>query len=152
MSAITFRIEANPPVGTAQQKGAAIIGGKARIFKKKKQIEQEQTFIQLLLPHQPKTPLLGTVRLELLVVWPWRGSDNGTKAKAALCDTYKVRPHGSRPDFDNWCKAFVDTLVALKFIEDDAKICDWILKKRFGANPGISVVISQVEDPWNKTN
>ena len=50
-----------------------------------------------------------------------------------------------RPDFDNLAKTAADALQGLAF-RDDAQISDGVIRKRWGAVPGMRILISRVSE------
>lgn len=138
MSEYRFTLSCIPPKTTAQQKRAVVLprGKGIRFFKSSKAKGDESTIAALLLPHRPAEPYRTPVSLSIRWTWPWRASES-KKRRALWC-----APMTAKPDLDNLSKAFVDQLVKLRFIEDDAGVVDLRLCKRWGDVPGIEVTIA----------
>jgi Holliday junction resolvase RusA-like endonuclease len=122
------------------------VGGFARLADKPELVAAKAMLDSLLLPHQPAAPIVGPVRLTLAFTWPWRASESQRiRAQGAV-------PHTSRPDADNAAKTIVDRLVALRFLEDDARVCDLRVTKWWGSVPGIDIAIEPWEQPLTNTD
>lgn len=143
MAEISFTLFCNPPRHTAQgsstilknfKTGKFFIGKKAN----SKAIQTKTELTAMLLPHQPKTPLQGALECEIEYVYPWRNSEPKKNRATGYrwCDT--------RPDADNILKQFFDCLTMLRFWEDDAQVSDLRFSKRWGNEPRISVIISEI--------
>ena len=139
---IAFALDVVPPTKTAQQKRLKNVGGKPRFFHDKEQKTETEMLTALLMPHVPPQPISGATRLSIEVVWPYRQSDVNTRATR---DREDLIPHTAKPDLDNWCKAFQDLLVALRFIEADQQVSTLVLRKHRGRDPGIHVKIDADE-------
>lgn len=140
-----FFIPCTPPKGTAQQKGACIVGKNIRFFKKKSIKQTEDSLIALFTPYQPPSPIIGSVKIFMQFVYPYRKSE-----KKAVVSFAANIAHDCRPDVENVAKLALDCLVLLRFIEDDSKVFDLHLLKFWGAKPGITVSIEgliTVSDP-----
>ena len=95
----------------------------------------------LLLPFQPPEPVHGPVRLGLTFTWPWLASDSRRTRLASHGWIW----HDRRPDCSNLAKTLEDRLMALRFIDDDAKVVYLSVEKFRGDVPGIGIVILSVE-------
>ena len=140
---IQFTLNCNPPRHTAQgsstilknfKTGKFFIGKKAN----SKALQTKSELLAMLLPHQPQTPLQGALKCEIEYVYPWRTSEPKKNRATGYrwCDT--------RPDADNLLKQFFDCLTLLKFWEDDSQVSDLHFSKRWGNEPRISVIISEM--------
>ncbi len=123
-----------PPKATAQQKGAYVVGGKVRFFKKAKVRIAEDFLAFLLRPHVPEAPFTGPVALEARWTFPYRKSERKATVRAGL-----EVPHTSRPDLDNLEKNLLDVMTRLRFWEDDSQVADKRTSKCWGPRPGIWV-------------
>lgn len=133
---ISFQLDCIPPAATAQQKRLVSVGGKPRFFKSAQQSEAESLFMALLLPYKPSAPIPAPVDVEVRITWPYlKGTPKRIRESGV-----KVA-HTSRPDLDNWAKGFIDLLVSLRFIEDDAHIGRLVLSKERGPSPGVHVTL-----------
>jgi len=90
----------------------------------------------LLLPHRPKVPLSGPLRLDLLFQFPWRKSEPKKNRTRAW-------PKDTKPDFDNLCKQFCDVLQSMGFFWNDSQIADVRIRKVWTDSPGVQVMIEQ---------
>ena len=111
------------------------VGQFSRLADKPELVAAKDTLDALLLPHQPPAPLAGPVALEVVYTWPWLASQSQRVRAAGRV------PHTSKPDLDNVTKTLTDRLAALRFIEADQAVVDLHVRKWWGANPGISIVI-----------
>lgn len=133
---ISFFIPCIPPKATSQQKGAFSTGKGIRFFKKKAVRQAENTMLALFQPHAPKQPILGPVQLEVEWTFPYRKSEKKSVVSGGF-----IVPVTTRPDLDNLSKTLVDSLVTLRFLEDDGQIYELVLRKYWGSKPGIKVVM-----------
>lgn len=136
---LNFTLRVVPGKSTAQHKGMIIRYGKPFFFKNKKQMAESNLLSGLLREHVPDEPFDGPVTLCLDVTWPFRKSEK--KRIIALGSVF----HTSKPDLDNWVKDFIDTLVRMQFIANDAAICDLHCRKFWGREPGIRVTIEKAK-------
>jgi Holliday junction resolvase RusA-like endonuclease len=132
-----------PPRTTAQMKRVDHKTG--RFFRDAKARAAVATFEGLLMPHRPAEPVGGAVSLTVEATWPWRASDLATRARRAQCEAWGRVPCTTKPDLDNWVKQLQDCLVSLRFIEADERVAELVVRKYWGACPGIRVVIAPME-------
>lgn len=135
---VEIRLDCVPPTATAQQKGAFVLGGHVRFFKKAKVRESEDFLAALLVRHVPPEPFACPVALTVRWVFPWRKTERKSVVKAGA-DV----PHISRPDLDNLEKNLLDVLTRLRFWEDDSLVCEKHTSKWRGARPGIEIEIEE---------
>ena len=133
---IEFFIPCLPPTTTSQMKRMNRASG--RFFKSKEGQAAEEFYMALLQEYAPATPVVGPLKLKVIVTWPHRKSEPKRNLDHEI-------PHTSKPDADNWIKQFQDVLVALRFIENDQSISDLAVSKRRGPSAGIEVRISRIE-------
>jgi len=141
---IAFTVRMVPPKTTAQQKGQRAVtkpDGSTFImhYKKKKTIQAENDLINMFAPHAPAEPLEGPLYLLMRFTYPWRKTEK--KKNLALGEL----PMDKRPDADNIFKTAGDVLTKLLFYNDDSQIADLRIQKFWGDNPGITVVIKEIE-------
>lgn len=137
---LQFFLNVLPGKTTAQHKGMMIRGGKPIFFKNKKQVAESNTLSGLLAQHAPDAPFDGPTALTIEVTWPFRKAEPKRNRLAGRM------PHVSKPDIDNWVKDFIDLLVKMRFVEDDACICELTARKFWGEGPGINVWIRKVAE------
>lgn len=142
---LSFFVSCVPPTATSQQKRAVRTRKGIRFFKGANQIAAENTLDAVLLPHQPSSPVPGIVAVEVEATWPWRKGDLSTKAKRERAESKGRIPSGSKPDCDNLCKAILDRLASLRFIERDELVAALTVRKFFGAEPGLFVRITSID-------
>ena len=141
MNAIDFTIDVNPPKTTAQQKGARVVGGFVRFFKKKKVREAEATLTALFYPHAPSAPLEGPLSLSVDWYFPYRKTERKTVIKSC-----RIFGHTVRPDLDNLEKSLIDTLTRLQFWNDDSQVCVKHTRKYWAPKGKIHVKIERAGD------
>ncbi|MDI6739028.1 MAG: RusA family crossover junction endodeoxyribonuclease [Candidatus Edwardsbacteria bacterium] len=130
-----------PPRSTSQQKGTAAIFSRAgryrglRHYKKAQVRRNEHDLAVLLLPYRPASPLLGPVCLDVTATWPWRR--NEPEKRLAL----GYAPMDTRPDASRWVETLQDQLTKLGFWHDDAQVADLRVRKLWGREVGIRIVI-----------
>ena len=158
---IKFRLDCDPPIGTAQQKGIRIIplktqlsrihalwqGGPKNLYailrlctpmhyiKPKEQLAKDY-FLLALKQHRPTEPIMGPIAIEIDWVWPWRKSE--LKGRINSYDRY---PCDKRPDCGNLSKSFIDCMTKTGYFGDDSQIYDERFRKWWGSKPGIEVRI-----------
>lgn len=121
---LTF--EEGLPRGTAQQKRFNSRTG--HFYKDAKLSVLEQTFAYALRPHRPKTPSEQPIRLNLWFVF-------SISSPKRLWGTWKV----TKPDVDNYAKAFIDQMVKTGFFTDDSIIVDLRIRKTYGEKASVFV-------------
>ena len=137
----SFFIKCNPPRSTAQS--AKRVGvkkdGKPFSFTTAKGKQQEAEFASLLLPYVPEKPLEGALRLSIIYKLPFLKSE-----KKAVRDK-GFDYHWKKPDCDNLCKMFLDTMGRLSFWNDDAQVVDLHFIKARHRESGIYVHLREVD-------
>lgn len=129
-----------PPTASHHSKRIVRVGKWTRLADKPELQAAKDMIDTLLLPHQPTTPVTGHASLTLEFTWPWRASDSQKKRAAG-----RIR-RATRPDCSNLAKTTEDRLVALRFLEDDGQVSELIVRKFFGNQPGIRVVLAPVAE------
>lgn len=133
---LRFFMPCVPPKATAQQKGAFVMGGRVRFFKKKTVRDSENLLAAMLQQHVPPEPFAGPVSLHVAWIFPYRKSE-----KKAVVAAGKDIPHTVRPDLDNLEKSLLDVMTALRFWNDDSQVATKVTVKRWGPRPGIEVTV-----------
>lgn len=132
---LEFRVSCVPPKTTHQRKKIVRVGKWIRLGDTDELVAAKGLLEELLLPHQPASPVLGPVTLRLDFEWPWLASHSRrTREKGRI-------PHTSKPDLTNVAKTLEDRLVALRFMEDDANVVNLLVSKWWGDSPGIIIAI-----------
>lgn len=126
------------PTGTAQQTRSRIIykAGQAKIqhYKKDSVSRSRRMFELALLPHKPKEPMQGPVKLLIVLYFD-------VKSKK-LWGHYKT----TRPDAENYAKEFIDAMTTTGFWKDDSQIVDLRIIKRFAEKAEIFVRVEDLDD------
>lgn len=140
---MTFTLAIVPPEATHHAKRIVRIGKGPKAFSKLADkpalVEAKRTIDQALQPFRVPMPLQGPVRLALDFTFPWRVSESKrVRARGRI-------PRDTKPDCSNLAKTTEDRLVAMGFLEDDGQVVELIVRKWFGAEPGIRVVLEPVE-------
>ena len=125
---LTF--EEGLPRGTAQQK--RYDSRRHLYFKDKKLLSLERTFKTALLPYRPKKPSEEPIRLDIWLTF-------SIKAPKRLWGTWKA----TKPDADNYVKAFIDQMSGDFFI-DDAQVVDLRVRKTYAEKASIFVQIEEL--------
>ena len=127
-----------PPKATHHSKKIVRVHRWHRLADSDALVSAKDTIDAVLLPHQPREVIAGAVELTLEFIWPWpAGTSKRMRAQGRALKTTK-------PDCSNVAKTLEDRLVALRFIEDDAKVVAIHVAKYIGEIPGIRVRISHV--------
>ena len=117
------------PKGTAQQK--RYNGQTHTYFKDRKLMETEKEFYYALKPYAPKEPSLAPIKLSI-----WFYFDIKDKKK------WK-QPKVSKPDVDNYSKAFIDQMAKVGFFVDDSQIVSLHLEKFYAEKASIVVRVEE---------
>jgi Holliday junction resolvase RusA-like endonuclease len=101
---------------------------------------QEADFMSLLHPFRPVQPYDGALRLGISYCLPLLK----TEKKAIREKGWTT--HSKRPDGDNICKMFQDTMGKLLFWTDDSRVVHLSFRKYRSESPGIGVTLEVVTD------
>lgn len=134
---IDFFIPGEPPTVTAQEKGLSTrrVGRKLIPFAyETPEVKRtREWFIWQLAGHRPPVTPKGPIRL--WTVWTWTAK--GKHKPGTFRDT--------KPDTDNVIKLFKDAMADVGFFENDARVVDERVIKRWGTRPGIRVIMETIE-------
>ncbi len=129
-----------PPSTTAQQgKRLQIVrnrqGRYVPRFFRSPEIEREaHTWAVLLRPHAPAVPLVGPVALSVTLIYPHR-------SRTPKRDAVRLIAKVSKPDAGNAAKDLEDTLVRLRFLEDDQQVARLLVEKWHGPADQVGIRI-----------
>ena len=133
---LDFFIPGEPPTVTAQQKGERIVskGGRPFIqhFEKHDLKRTREWFAWQLAGHRPVITPKGPMRL--WTIWTW--TPKGKHKAGTFRDT--------KPDTDNIIKLFKDAMADVGFFENDSRVVDERVIKRWGSKPGIRVILETI--------
>ncbi len=135
-NSVRVHLSCVPPTTNHHAKRIVRIGKFSRLADKPELVAAKEMLDNLLLPHQPPTPVQGPYVVTLEFTWPWL-KGHSRKFRAAW-----RQPMTSKPDCDNASKSVCDRLVKLRFIEDDRAIVDLRIRKWWGSDPGIDITIA----------
>lgn len=122
------------PTKTAQEKKLALRGGRPVLYTPPELRDIRARYMAALMPHRPKAPLEGPVKLYTAWIFPCSSRHpNGS---------YKT----TRPDTDNLLKGFKDAMTEAGFWKDDAQVAAEFTVKRYGAPEGILVEVSPMQE------
>jgi len=134
---IDFFIPGEPPTSTAQEKGLAVRKIKGRFVPYAYETTEikliKEGFMWALSGHIPNPTPKGPVRL--WTVWNW--TPKGKHKAGTFRDT--------KPDTDNLIKLFKDAMADLGFFENDSRVVDERVIKRWSTKPGIRVIMETIE-------
>ena len=134
---IDFFIPGDPPTVTAQEKGLTTrkVGGKWKpvSYEKPEIRHTKEWFKWQLSGHIPNPTPKGPVRL--WTVWNW--TPKGKHKPGTFRDT--------KPDTDNLIKLFKDAMADLGYFENDSRVVDERVIKRWSTKPGIRVIMETIE-------
>ncbi len=128
-----------PPKTTHQAKRIVRIGKFTRLADKPELKEAINSYMSLLLPYAPDTPISGPVSLTLRFTFPWRKSE--TKKRRM----FGILPMTVKPDFDNMAKTITDVMTKLNFWRDDAQVARAYITKQWGDDVGIRIKIEEIK-------
>lgn len=120
------------PKSTAQQK--RYNGRTGHFYKSKTLTETERKFFCALKSHAPETPSEKPIELHI-----WFYFDIKEKSKWG-------KPKVSKPDVDNYSKAFIDQMVKCGFFTDDSIITNLHIEKYYAEKASIVVEWQEVEE------
>lgn len=144
MSNISFTIPGEPATITAQQKG---ISFKRKIVFTKAIVKAEAGRIAgWAKAHLPTAPWDNPIRFSIKFVFPLTEAQ-AKKYADRLSDPKFELPHTVNPDADNLNKLAQDVLSRLKFWVNDSRICDLVVRKRYGSIPRIDITIVNLSEP-----
>lgn len=131
---LSFFMPMDPPTATHQEKKVTVRGGKPVYYEPAKLKAARAKLTAALLPHRPKRPIQGPVKLEV----SWRFAASG-KHKAG-------DPRITRPDTDNLQKLLKDCMTATGFWCDDAQVYSETVSKRWSTIPGIYISVEAKDE------
>lgn len=137
-----FTIDAPPPKGTAQQKGAMIVGKRVHFYTTKKVRALNDFWLNALKPFRATIPppvLDGAIAVKVSLFYPFPKSAPRKSTELEL-------PHIVRPDVDNVIKAMLDAFTALEFWHDDAQVYWLDIAKYRSRYPRIEVTLKQYDE------
>lgn len=131
-----FDIVFEPPRATAQEKKYASRNGAVYVYESEQAKEAKRILRMVLAPHAPREPYAGTVAIDVMWRFPYKG-------KAHYDGEYKA----TRPDTDNLDKALKDVMTKLGYWEDDALVArETIVKIWHKAHPGLFIRIQPIKE------
>ena len=134
-----FKLKMIPPTATAQQKGERVVGGYIHHYKKKNVAAAEAILRDALLPYVPVEPITDKP-IMLRVLWEFPYPKSSKKHQPGYC-----RNKITRPDTDNLNKMLKDVMTDMGFWKDDALICIECIWKVWSDEPGINILIEELE-------
>ena len=134
-----FKLKMIPPTATAQQKGECIRAGYIHHYKKKNVAAAEAILRDALLPYVPVVPITDKP-IMLRVLWEFPYPKSSKKHQPGYC-----RNKITRPDTDNLNKMLKDVMTDIGFWKDDALICTECIWKVWSDEPGINILIEELE-------
>jgi Holliday junction resolvase RusA-like endonuclease len=110
----------------------------AQMYTPAETVAAEQVFLQLAMPHRPRKPLTGPLRVDLVFVMPIPSSWHPREKAAA---TNGARWPTGKPDRDNLEKLVLDALNKVFYL-DDSQVCTGEITKIYGLDPRTEVRIT----------
>lgn len=113
------------------------------------EVRKWQTTARVLAAEKMKglNPLKGQLEVSITVYLAPPTSMSNRKTALALAG--KIRPT-TRPDVDNYCKAVLDSLNGVVWI-DDAQICSLHVYKVYDEKPRVTVTVEELEYPLEQS-
>ena len=134
-----FKLKMIPPTATAQQKGERVINGYVHHYKKKNVAAAEAILRDALLPYVPAEPITETP-IRLVTRWLFPYPKSARKHQIGH-KRWKI----TRPDTDNLNKLLKDVMTDMGFWKDDALISEECISKAYDDEPGIEIIIREME-------
>ena len=131
---IEFFMAMEPPTATHQEKQAAIIKGRIRMYEPQRVKAARAKLMAHLGRHRPEASMEGPLRLTTKWIFP-------AKKPEGREYTWKT----TKPDTDNMVKLLKDCMTAEGFWNDDAQVASEITEKFLGWPPGIYVRVEELE-------
>ena len=130
------------PVGKGRPR-ASTVGGHVHMHTPEATVTYENWVRACYLQNHTGVRLEGQLAMELTAIFepPKRLS----KQRRAACLAGLLHPTG-KPDLDNLAKAAADALNGLAY-RDDSCITDLVVRKRYGTEPRLEVVIRDAAEP-----
>jgi Holliday junction resolvase RusA-like endonuclease len=124
-----------PPKTTHHSKKIARMGRFSRLVDTPALTSARETWVSVLRPFAPSVPLVGPLRANIELTWPWRKGD-----------AMRIRESGPipcdvKPDCDNMAKTIFDVMALLGYFSNDAQIYSLTVTKWFGSRPGMRFTI-----------
>ncbi|MBM2884077.1 RusA family crossover junction endodeoxyribonuclease [Chromobacterium phragmitis] len=141
MTQIRFTVP-GAPVGKGRPKVSTRGGRFARMYTPEKTASYEGLIaLAAQTAMAGRAPLTGPADVSILMVLPIPTSWSKKKQAAALAG--QVYPT-KKPDADNVQKAIFDGMNGVVWV-DDVQACDIVVRKRYGATPGVEVVVQEIQ-------
>ncbi|WP_043614247.1 RusA family crossover junction endodeoxyribonuclease [Chromobacterium violaceum] len=138
---ITFTVPGTP-VGKGRPKVSTRGGKFARMYTPEKTASYEGLIaLAAQAAMAGRAPLTGPADVSIVMVLPIPTSWSKKKQAAALAG--QVFPT-KKPDADNVVKALFDGMNGVVWV-DDVQACDIAVRKRYGATPGVQVVVQEIQ-------
>lgn len=138
---LNFFVPCVPPKATAQQKGAFVLNGKVRFFKKARIKHAENDLVSLLRPFAPSEPFDGPINVCVGFFFPFKKTERRADKERGYVWS------DTRPDVDNLCKMLFDAMGLLGFWKDDSQIAIMTAgKQRVSARTGINITVKEITD------
>nr|WP_199065070.1 RusA family crossover junction endodeoxyribonuclease [Chromobacterium sp. ASV5] len=137
---ITFTVP-GAPVGKGRPKVSTRGGKFARMYTPEKTASYEGMIaLAAQAAMAGRAPLTGPADVTVVMVLPIPASWSKKKQAAALAG--QVYPT-KKPDADNVVKALFDGMNGVVWV-DDVQACDIVVRKRYGATPGVQVAVQEI--------
>ncbi|MCD0493858.1 RusA family crossover junction endodeoxyribonuclease [Chromobacterium violaceum] len=138
---ITFTVP-GAPVGKGRPKVSTRGGKFARMYTPEKTASYEGLIAMVAQQAMAgRAPLTGPADVSIIMVLPIPTSWSKRKQAAALAG--QVFPT-KKPDADNVVKALFDGMNGVVWV-DDVQACDIAVMKRYGAAPGVTVAVQEIQ-------
>jgi len=92
-------------------------------------------------PSKPAAPLTGPLRLDVVVVWPYRKSE-----RASIVKSGREVWHTTKPDRSNVQKTLEDMLQECGYFENDSQLCDGSFSKLWGPVGRFVITLQRLTD------
>ncbi|WP_434627601.1 RusA family crossover junction endodeoxyribonuclease [Chromobacterium sp. CV08] len=141
MNPIRFTVP-GAPVGKGRPKVSTRGGKFARMYTPEKTASYENLIaLAAQAAMAGREPLTGPADVTIHMLLPIPTSWSKRKQAAALAG--QVYPT-KKPDGDNVLKAIFDGMNGVVWV-DDVQACDFAVRKRYGATPGVMVVVQEIQ-------
>lgn len=133
---ISMYIPCNPPTAWGKNSKNAYNG---RVVTNRNIASTKSLMVGLLAPKAPKEPLQGPLRLNVMVVWPFKKTE-----RKSITQSGSHIPKITRPDGDNVLATIKDVMESLGYFNDDSQIYCEHIERWHGPKGFIRIILEEV--------
>lgn len=115
----------------------SVRGSSIRYYQTKKITNNADLLASYMLPHRPRRPLAGPLRVLYVVRYPYRAKEPKKNRSGPI-------PKTTPPDFEQIAKQLGDVLESCRFFANDASIFDALVLKLWDVRHDVHIVIEEI--------